>query len=247
MNIFKADLHIHTLLSPCGILEMSPNTIIQRAQEENLNIIGITDHNSTRQAPLIRKLGVDKNIFVLMGAEVTSKEEAHCLCFFEKESQLEKFQKYLDRYLTNIPNDPTQFGFQVVVDEKENIIYEEKKLLISAINQSIDEIFDTVQNLDGIFIPAHIDKGAFSLTSQLGFIPPDIRAHALEITKRTNLKDFITQFNYLNKFSFIQSSDAHQPEDIGKSYCMFSLEEPSFYEIKKALKGIENRKVEVVQ
>ncbi|MFA8299910.1 MAG: PHP domain-containing protein [Hyphomicrobiales bacterium] len=243
MNLFKADIHIHTLLSPCGDLEMSPDNIINKAIQENLQIIGITDHNSTRQAPLIKKLAQKHNIYVLLGAEVTSKEEAHCLCFFENETKTAEFQQYLDQHLANIKNDPDQFGYQVVVDEDENIVYQEDKLLISAINKSIDEIYDKVTELNGIFIPAHIDKLAFSLTSQLGFIPPDIKAHALEIGQKTDINEYLRLFAYLSKFTFIKNSDAHIPELIGSSYSNFYIEEPSFLEIKLALENKDGRKV----
>ena len=103
-------------------------------------MIGITDHNSTRQAPIIRDYGKTKGIFVLTGAEICSKEEVHALTFFETDEQLTIFQHYLDVHLPDIPNDPEKFGFQVVVDPEEQIIYEEPKLLISALNQSLEEI-----------------------------------------------------------------------------------------------------------
>ena len=38
---FKADLHIHTVLSPCGDLEMSPTAIVDRALERGLDMIAI--------------------------------------------------------------------------------------------------------------------------------------------------------------------------------------------------------------
>ena len=79
---YKGDLHVHTVISPCGDLEMSPTNIVAKAKEVGLNIIGIADHNCTKHAPLIRKLAHKEGIFVLMGAEVTSREEAHCLAFF---------------------------------------------------------------------------------------------------------------------------------------------------------------------
>ena len=157
----RADLHIHTVLSPCGDLEMSPENILHFAQIQGLNMIGITDHNSTRQAPIIRDYGKTKGIFVLTGAEICSKEEVHALTFFETDEQLTIFQHYLDVHLPDIPNDPEKFGFQVVVDPEEQIIYEEPKLLISALNQSLEEIAHKVRQLDGIFIPAHIDKPCF--------------------------------------------------------------------------------------
>ena len=104
----RADLHIHTVLSPCGDLEMSPENILHFAQIQGLNMIGITDHNSTRQAPIIRDYGKTKGIFVLTGAEICSKEEVHALTFFETDEQLTIFQHYLDVHLPDIPNEPEE-------------------------------------------------------------------------------------------------------------------------------------------
>ena len=56
MKAFRADLHIHTVLSPCGSLEMSPEQIIKSAIEKGLDIIGIADHNSTRQSRIIKRV-----------------------------------------------------------------------------------------------------------------------------------------------------------------------------------------------
>ena len=78
---FRADMHIHSVLSPCGDLEMSPSAIVATARERGLDIIGLTDHNSTLTADVPRRLGERVGMHVLMGAEVTTKEEVHCLCF----------------------------------------------------------------------------------------------------------------------------------------------------------------------
>ena len=45
MNRFRADLHNHTLLSPCGDIEMTPAHIVEAALTKGYDIIGITDHN----------------------------------------------------------------------------------------------------------------------------------------------------------------------------------------------------------
>ncbi|MFN8134655.1 MAG: PHP domain-containing protein [Bacteroidales bacterium] len=79
MNLYRADLHIHRCTSPCGDLDMSLANIIDKALEKGIDIIGITDHNSTRHCSLIRDLARPAGIFVLMGAEVTTREEVHCL------------------------------------------------------------------------------------------------------------------------------------------------------------------------
>ena len=92
MKTRYADLHIHTVLSPCGDLEMSPANILRTARQKGLDIIGITDHNSTREAKIIRDAAENTGLFVLAGAEVTTREEVHCLAFFEEDGQLTDFQ-----------------------------------------------------------------------------------------------------------------------------------------------------------
>lgn len=243
MQNYKADLHIHTVLSPCGDLDMSPARIISEAKAKNINILGITDHNTTRQSKVIKKMAEKENIFVMCGAEVTTKEEAHCLAFFETEDKLDKFQLYLDDHLPDIQNNVKLFGYQVAVDENDEIVFEEERLLISALDQNVNEIEQKVHQLDGIFIPAHVDKPKFSLMSQLGFIPPDLKYDALELSKHTALEVFLLQNKYLGTPSLIRNSDAHFPDLIGDSSTIFMLEEPTFAEIKMALLNQEGRKI----
>ncbi|KAF5067686.1 hypothetical protein DSECCO2_250930 [anaerobic digester metagenome] len=243
MKEFSADLHIHTVLSPCGSLEMSPRNIVRKALEEKLDIIGITDHNSTRHCREVCREAIKAGITVYTGVEVTTKEEVHCLAFFETFDILDAFQAYLDRYLPDIMNNPDLFGYQVVVDEEENISYEEPKLLISAISQSIDQVEAEVHRLGGLFIPAHINRPKFSLTSQLGFVPPNLNADAFELSKHTSVEDFLKQFPYLRGRTFIRNSDAHQPEAIGSIHTRLRMEHTGFDELRKALHGKEGREV----
>jgi PHP family Zn ribbon phosphoesterase len=241
MKIYRADLHVHTVLSPCGDLEMSPANLISEASRKGIDIIGITDHNTTKHCKLISRLAADKGIFVMMGAEVTTKEEVHCLTFFENTGTLDLFQKFLDENLPDILNDPAIFGHQVQVNEDEIIIYEEKKLLINAISKSIKEVEVFVHNLDGIFIPAHIDRKKNSIYSQLGFLPENLNADALELSKGTTPEKFLSVHSEIKKTPVIRSSDAHFPVNIGTAFTDFHINEPSFSEIKLALKGINGR------
>ena len=121
---FKADLHIHTCLSPCGDLEMSPRNIIQKAIEQGLDIIAITDHNSTRNVKTCMELGDKNNLFVIGGCEINTQEEVHCLAYFPDLEKLDEFQNFLDEHLPDIKNNPDIFGQHVAVDEDDNIIYE---------------------------------------------------------------------------------------------------------------------------
>lgn len=245
MKKFRADLHMHTVLSPCGDLEMSPANIVRKASERGIDILGITDHNSTLHAPLIKELASREGIMVLMGAEVTTKEEVHCLCFFENEELLSQFQEYLNRHLPNIPNDTDRFGYQVVVNEEEEITDEIDCLLISGLNQGIEEIEKKVHALNGLFIPAHINKTVNSIISQLGFLPPDLKVDALEISQHTTKSEFLKKNKYLKNYNFIQSSDAHYIDNIGNAWTNFFMERRSFEEIKMALAGIDGRKIEI--
>jgi 3',5'-nucleoside bisphosphate phosphatase len=243
LNQYRADLHIHSLLSPCGSLEMSPAAIVTEACNKGLDIIGITDHNSTRQASLIKYIGEKNGLFVLCGAEVTTREEAHCLVFLPDQHSLAQFQDYLDQHLPPIPNHPDLFGFQVVVNELEEIIHEEQNLLLSAIDQSVEQVEQKAHELGGIYIAAHINKAKNSLISQLGFVPPDLKLDALELSKHITLEKFITDNAYLKNYTFIRSSDAHIPEDIGSAFSVIECQKRSFEEIKLAFAGKDGRRI----
>lgn len=245
MKVFRADLHTHTVLSPCGDLEMSPVNIVRVAKERGVDILGITDHNSTLHAVLIKQLAEREGIMVMMGAEVTTKEEVHCLCFFETEQLLSEFQTYLDLHLPKILNDTKYFGYQVVVNEEEEIIEEIDYLLLSGLNQGINELEQKVHQLKGLFIPAHINKTQNSIISQLGFLPPDLQVDALEISMHTTKEEFLSKNKYLKAYPFIQSSDAHYIDNIGNVCSRLTMKEASFSEIRMALKGEGGRSVEL--
>jgi PHP family Zn ribbon phosphoesterase len=212
---------------------MSPVNIIKKAVEQRLDIIGITDHNSTLHGPLIRKLGQRNNIYVLTGAEVTTREEVHCLTFFDNDVQLGEFQEYLETNLPFIKNKPSLFGHQVMVDENDNIQKEIVPLLIAGIKQTLDEVESKVHNLGGLFIPAHVNKKVNSILGNLGFLPKDLNADAIEILG--DLGDFLITYPEFRKYALIRNSDAHQINLIGNKFNIFKIEQINFDEIRMAL------------
>jgi 3',5'-nucleoside bisphosphate phosphatase len=245
MRVYRADLHIHTLLSPCGDLEMSPANIVAKAKEKQLDIIGITDHNSTKHCLLTKRLAKKEGITVLCGAEVNTKEEVHCLAFFETDEKLALFQQFLEKQLPPVKNDVHRFGYQVVIDEQENIIEEVEKLLLTGLHAGINKVEQTIHELGGIFIPAHVDRPYCSILSQLGFIPPDLKANALEISRHTNAEEFDKQQSLGGKYTFLKSSDAHYVNDIGRAYSEMWLAAATFSEIKMALANENGRYVKI--
>ena len=155
--MIRADLHVHTVLSPCGDIEMTPSFIIARAKERGISVVGIADHNSTLQCAEIKRIGEREGVFVLTGAEITTKEEVHVLAFVDGDENLSKLQGFLEENLPKIENNVDFFGYQLIVNEEEEVLGEVEYLLISAIDKSINEIEEFVHSLGGIFIPAHID------------------------------------------------------------------------------------------
>ena len=246
MTEFRADLHIHTLLSPCADLEMTPANIVLRAKETGLQIIGITDHNSTKNALLVKRLAEKAGIFVLTGAEVTTKEEVHCLTFFEFENQLNEFQQFLDKQITIISNPDGHFGYQPVVDENDNILELIPNYLPAALKKEISDVQKMAENLNGIFIPAHVDRPSNGLFSQLGFIPPGLKFDAMGISRWNSEKDVRKHYVLGKEITLIRNSDAHYLQQIGEIYTVFNMQEVSFTEIKSALNQLNNRFVKNV-
>ena len=135
--------------------------------------------------------------------------------------------------MPDIKNDTSLFGFQVAVDEFDNIIYEEEKLLIAALDVDLETVAEKVISMGGVFIPAHIDKSKNSIFSQLGFIPFDLKYSALEISWRTTIEKFVEKYPKLENEKFIRCSDAHYLEDIGKVYTWLKMEKPDWQNFVK--------------
>lgn len=237
---FKADLHIHTCLSPCTELDMSPKRILTIAKKKEIDIIGICDHNSSENSLAVMNAAEKMNINVFPGLEVTSQEEVHVLALFDEIKNALKLQ---DHIYENLPgeNDEEAFGMQVIVNEKEEVLGFNKKLLIGATTIPLEEIIQIIHSFEGIAIASHIDRESFSIISQLGFIPDNLELDALEISPAISFEEAKKRFK--NNYPITCSSDAHFPDDIGKSFTTFLLKEGTVAEIKKALKNEDGRKL----
>jgi PHP family Zn ribbon phosphoesterase len=237
MRWYKADLHVHTVLSPCGGLDMSPVNIIRKAVTEKIDILAITDHNSLKHCALTVEIGEKYGITVIPGAEVNTREEIHCLTFFEDLKQAEAFQLYIDAHLLRIPNRPEFFGPQYLVDADENILEEEENLLLAALDSGLEEVEKEVHRLGGLFVPAHVNRMQNGLYSQLGFLPQDLQADALEIAVTRELETFQEEHPETAFFPIITGSDAHSVERIGAHFTEFRLASPNFKALRQVFHG----------
>ena len=215
MKQYLADLHIHTCLSPCGSLEMSPSEIVRRSLAKGLDAIAITDHNTTLQCPEIQSLGERFGLRVFAGVEVTTREEAHCLVYFPTDESRKRFQRYLEEHLPPIPNDPERFGDQVWVNAENEILGE---------------------------VP-HVERPSFSLISQLGFIDPCLSLDAIEYNNQQRYSKLLSIHGYLKEQTQYSASDAHYPEQIGTQPSIWQTEELTFNGLRKAFDQKDNHTI----
>lgn len=240
---FTADLHIHTCLSPCAELHMSPLAVVRTADEKGLDIIAITDHNSAENVISAKKAAEYTQLTVLAGMEITSSEEAHILALFDSIEGAMKLQDIVYKNLLPGENDEKRFGEQVVVNEKDEVLSFNNRLLIAATALTAQSLVDTIHSLGGLAVASHIDRDAFSIISQLGFIPVDLQFDALEMSPGITVERAAHAFKDYKTYTWIASSDAHDLEYIGKRSTCFYMHEPTIKEMALAIKNIDGRKV----
>jgi 3',5'-nucleoside bisphosphate phosphatase len=235
MKKYRADLHVHTVLSPCAEVEMIPPLIVQEALERGIRLIAITDHNATGNIRAVMEAAQGTD---LPGMELQTREEVHLLCLFETIEQAETWQKVVDKILPDRPNNPEFFGEQFIVDASGEFIRREERLLIVSADIELDEAAAQVRALGGFAIPAHVDRKAFSLMTNLGLIPPGFEA--LEISRHLKPDEAAVRYPQLRGYPLIQSGDVHRLEEF-LGVCEFQIEAPTLGEIRMALKGSTDR------
>lgn len=242
--IFRAELHVHTVLSPCADVEMIPPFIIQTAVEAGINLIAITDHNSTANIPAVMRAAEGSGVHVLPGMELQTQEEVHLLCLFDELDQALEMQSYVDQLLPDIANDPDHFGEQFVVDHTGEFIRRENRMLINSVQITLDNAVSKIHQLNGIAIPAHINRRAFGLIEMLGFIPPEIPFDAVEISSHVQPAAFLAAQRIPITLPVIQSGDVHRLEEFGGKM-QFEMHTPSTSEILQALNVVNGRNFQI--
>lgn len=240
---FFADLHIHSCLSPCAELSMTPRGIVEKAASLGINILAVCDHNSGENVGVTIDLGRQKGISVIAGMEITSAEEVHVLGLFRDTEMLLRMQNIVYEHLQPGENDEDTFGMQVVVNAVDEVMDFNRRLLIGATGLSVNRIVDIIHELGGIAIASHIDREGFGIIGQLGFISPEIHFDALEISGRTSFDEALRCYHQYRHFPWISSSDAHHVEDIGRRLSRFMMYHATFEELRLALRGADGRKV----
>jgi PHP family Zn ribbon phosphoesterase len=228
----KVDLHVHTCLSPCADNSMTPPAIAARAAAAGLAAIAICDHNTGGNVRAVQSAGGRHGVEVLAGMEVTSAEEVHLLALFADAGALSVFEGGLALYMTGT-NDPRFFGDQILADDNGEPTGLEERLLIGACDLPVGELVERIHGLGGLAVASHVDKEAFSLLGQLGFIPPELGLDAIELSRHSPAEAGYRRYG----LPILRSSDAHFLEDLGTTYSCLRAERATFAEVAGALRG----------
>ena len=243
LRVLVADLHIHTCLSPCADLDMTPMKIVREALKRNLSIISITDHNSAQNVAAVIAAARDFDLSVIPGIEVTTSEEVHIIGLFGEIKSALSMQELVYDNLQPGENNEDLFGIQVVANEFDEVEEINKRLLMGATLLSLDDVISAIHERGGLAVAAHVDRESFSILSQLGFIPEGLKLDVVEISKRMTLTEARARFSQYRWVPFITASDAHFPEEIGVSPICLKVANPDISELRLALAGQEERKV----
>lgn len=224
---------------------MIPPLIIAEALERGISLIAITDHNASANVKAVQIAANNTGLHVLPGMEIQTREDVHSLCLFDSLDQINELQSIVDKTLPAINNQPEHFGEQFVVDETGDFIRREERLLITSSSLSLNEAFDVVTNLGGLFIPAHVNRKAFGLIESLGFIPPEIALPAVEISRHISSAEARINLPGIRDIPIIQNGDVHRLTDFLGSLRL-EINAPTIAEIKMALKTFNGRNYSVV-
>jgi hypothetical protein len=224
---------------------MSPLGVVNEALRKGLDLIGICDHNSAENVLAVKKAGRRSGLMVLGGMEVASAEEAHILAFFELDEDLLRFQDIVYGHLSGT-NDEHAFGQQVIADDEDGVQGFCERLLIGATGLPAEKIVELARSGRGeaLVIAAHVDREAYGIISQLGFIPPGLALDAVEVSRHMTVEEAVRRFPDCTRYPTVTGSDAHTAEDIGARHICLTVEEGSVSEIRKALAGTDGRKAE---
>ncbi|MEK4496064.1 endonuclease Q family protein [Ureibacillus sp. FSL W8-0352] len=249
MKNYYVDLHIHIgrtesgrAVKITGSKNLTLKNILQTASsQKGLDIVGIIDCHSPEVIKEIEQLVEEQRIELLPegglrfdkttlipGSEIEIFDEhckgpIHVLSFFPTLEYMKKFSEWMRPLLKNIHLSSQR-------------IYCDGRTLQQK-----------VQELEGLFIPAHVftpfkslyGKGVEKSLSEV-FDPERIDAIELGLSSDTYMVQGISE---LEKYPFVTNSDAHSLGKLAREYQKVQLEDANFKELVYALQEKGGRKI----
>ena len=241
MSSFFYDLHIHSCLSPCADDDMTPHNIVGMASLKGLQILALTDHNSTKNCGVFMKVAEEYGICAIPGVELTTTEEIHMLCLFPNLQAATKFEELLEEKRMRFQNKPHIFGNQLMVNPDESIAGTVDCLLSVATMISVDEAVDLVKGLGGFICPAHVDRPSNGMIAMLGTVPSEYGFSYIEYKNAAMAENIRTTYGLMHTKS-LYNSDAHHLWDIAEPCHKIELEQetPNALDVIRYLQNAGN-------
>ena len=225
----KYDFHIHSCLSPCADNENTPLNIVAMASAKGVDAIAISDHNAIANVKAAILLGECLNVTVVPAIEVQTNEDIHVLAYFKTLAELEKFYNKIP--FSEFKNDKAVFGDQLIVDEDNEIVGQEERMLLNSAEIGLYDLVPLILSCGGKAVPAHIDRDANGILNILGELPSDLPFSALEFSPYASreLKEKYALYKQ------IVNSDAHTLSDIFKGEACLECKDLSVKDLFNAL------------
>ena len=236
---YLTELHLHTVASPCAELEMLPPLIIERAVELGVELLAVTDHNCAENVQAVIDAAQGTGLWVLPGMEVQTREEAHLVTLFDTVEQALAWQRVVYEHLPPLANEPDLFGSQLVVDADGEFLRYNERLLLTSTDLSVEQVVAGVHDLGGLAIASHIDRQAFSLLGNLGFIPPGLPLDAVELSRHVEPMAWLARYGKGITWPVVRSSDAHRLSEMRPAMRLL-LKAPTIAGIRRALQNSES-------
>ena len=222
MSRYYYDLHIHSCLSPCADNDNTPNNIAGMAKLSELDIVALTDHNSVKNCPAFFEAAQRYGIVPIAGMELTTSEDIHMICLFERLSDALVFGDEIDKRRMPVKNRPEIFGDQLILDGEDNLIGKEDNLLSVATDLSVEGLVPFVKGFGGICYPAHIDRDSNGIVAILGTLPDSLGFSVVEFRDAKNVETYGERFDLSDK-TIVTDSDAHFLTGIRDKEAYFDL------------------------
>ena len=224
----KYDLHIHSALSPCADDNMTPSNIVGFAKLQGLDAVAIADHNAIANVKVAMDVGDAFDVVVVPAMELQTAEDIHILCLFEKFENLQSFYNCIN--FADIQNRAEIFGEQLILDEDDNVLGQEQRMLLVASGVSVEEVVSLAKQHNGIAVAAHIDREENGMVAILGTVTEDFSVVEISATATKQIQCYTTGRKV------ITNSDAHTLEDIGVACGQLEVTERSAKGILQALR-----------
>ncbi len=209
MSVFPYELHLHSCLSPCGDVDMTPSSIAGMAMLNGVKIAALTDHNTCKNCPAFFAACRNYGVVPIAGMELTTMEEIHMVCLFDSLEAAMEFDSFVEKHRMKVKNRPDIFGEQLIVNEDDEVMGTVDELLILATDLDITTAANIVRERGGAAFPAHIDKQSNGLIGVLGSFPVEPGFASVEFHDSIHIEKYKEIYPEIANLNIITNSDAH--------------------------------------